>query len=286
MGRPSSPARCLLGSSQSIGDQNAIEVADAVKEYVSQAAGRLPPGVRLDTWRDRSLVVKARLNTLVRNAIQGSILILLLLTLFLRGSVAFWVLIGMPIAFMGGIAMMPVFGVTLNLISLFAFILGKFAWGPLLGLIEEREGKIREAVESSEKANAEAQALLEKEDWREQIVAIEVMACVGGCLKWLCGGPGNVYLYVDPELAPGAAQGLEVAEVGIGQERLQQHPVGAGERQLGQREVGGRHRPAAIFVAGHGDCALAAADRGLAQVQALDRDRPGSRAVPGSSHRP
>ena len=106
-----------------VGDQNAIEVADAVKEYVSQAAGRLPPGVRLDTWRDRSLVVKARLNTLVRNAIQGSILILLLLTLFLRGSVAFWVLIGMPIAFMGGIAMMPVFGVTLNLISLFAFIL-------------------------------------------------------------------------------------------------------------------------------------------------------------------
>ena len=54
-----------------VGDQNAIEVADAVKEYVSQAAGRLPPGVRLDTWRDRSLVVKARLNTLVRNAIQA-----------------------------------------------------------------------------------------------------------------------------------------------------------------------------------------------------------------------
>ncbi len=106
-----------------IGDQNAIEVANAVKRYVSQAEGRLPPGVRLDTWRDRSLVVKARLNTLVRNAVQGSILILLLLTLFLRGSVAFWVLIGMPIAFMGGIAMMPVFGVTLNLISLFAFIL-------------------------------------------------------------------------------------------------------------------------------------------------------------------
>jgi multidrug efflux pump subunit AcrB len=106
-----------------VGSQNAIEVADAVKAYVARAADRLPPGVRLDTWRDRSLVVKARLNTLVRNAIQGGILILLLLTLFLRGSVAFWVLAGMPVAFMGGIAMMPVFGVTLNLISLFAFIL-------------------------------------------------------------------------------------------------------------------------------------------------------------------
>ena len=106
-----------------VGDQNAIDVADAVKTYVSQAADRLPPGVQINTWRDRSLVVKARLNTLVRNAIQGSILILLLLTLFLRGSVAFWVLVGMPVAFMGGIALMPVFGVTLNLISLFAFIL-------------------------------------------------------------------------------------------------------------------------------------------------------------------
>jgi len=106
-----------------VGDQNAIEVADAVKTYVSQAADRMPSGVQISTWRDRSLIVKARLNTLVRNAIQGSILILLLLTLFLRGSVAFWVLVGMPVAFMGGIALMPVFGVTLNLISLFAFIL-------------------------------------------------------------------------------------------------------------------------------------------------------------------
>jgi len=106
-----------------VGNQNAIEVANAVKAYVAGAADRLPPGVRLDTWRDRSLIVKARLNTLVRNAIQGGILILLLLTVFLRGSVAFWVLAGMPVAFMGGIAMMPVFGVTLNLISLFAFIL-------------------------------------------------------------------------------------------------------------------------------------------------------------------
>jgi multidrug efflux pump subunit AcrB len=106
-----------------VGDQNAIDVANAVKAYVAGSAARLPAGVQIDTWRDRSLVVKARLNTLTRNAVQGSILILLLLTLFLRGKVAFWVLVGMPVAFMGGIAMMPVLGVTLNLISLFAFIL-------------------------------------------------------------------------------------------------------------------------------------------------------------------
>ncbi len=54
------------------------------------------------------------------------------------------------------------FYLTIVLFGFFALILGKFAWGPLLGLIEERETKIKEAVESSEKANAEAKSLLEK----------------------------------------------------------------------------------------------------------------------------
>jgi multidrug efflux pump subunit AcrB len=106
-----------------IGDQSAIDVADAVKDYMADARSRLPPGVSLDYWRDTSEVVKARISTLTRSAIQGSLLVLILLTLFLRPSVAFWVLAGMPVAFMGGIALMPVFGVTINLLSLFAFIL-------------------------------------------------------------------------------------------------------------------------------------------------------------------
>ena len=106
-----------------IGDQSAIDVADAVKAYMTRAEPRLPPGVSLDYWRDTSEVVKARINTLTRSAVQGSLLVLILLTLFLRPSVAFWVLMGMPVAFMGGIALMPFFGVTINLLSLFAFIL-------------------------------------------------------------------------------------------------------------------------------------------------------------------
>ncbi|MCJ7555291.1 MAG: efflux RND transporter permease subunit, partial [Gammaproteobacteria bacterium] len=106
-----------------VGSQNAIDVADAVKRYADRAEDTLPAGVHVDYWRDQSKVVKARINTLVRNALQGSVLVLLLLTLFLRGSVAFWVLMGMPVAFMGGIALMPLMGVTLNLLSLFAFIL-------------------------------------------------------------------------------------------------------------------------------------------------------------------
>ena len=106
-----------------VGDQSALEVAEAVRDYIAARPDWLPPAVQLDYWRDRSRIVKARLNTLVDSALQGGILILILLTLFLRPAVAFWVVVGIPVAFMGGIALMPLFGVTFNLLSLFAFIL-------------------------------------------------------------------------------------------------------------------------------------------------------------------
>ena len=106
-----------------VGEQSAIEVARVVRDYIASPPGWLPPGVQLDYWRDQSRVVQARLNTLLKSALQGGILILVLLTLFLRPAVALWVVVGIPVAFMGGIALMPVLGVTINLISLFAFIL-------------------------------------------------------------------------------------------------------------------------------------------------------------------
>jgi len=106
-----------------IGDQNAIDVADAVKAYVASAATRFPATVKLSYWRDRSRIVKSRLNTLLKSAVQGGILIFVLLALFLRFSVAFWVCVGIPVAFMGSLALLPWLGGTINVISLFAFIL-------------------------------------------------------------------------------------------------------------------------------------------------------------------
>ena len=77
----------------------------------------------LGYWRDRSRTVKARMNTLTKSALQGGFLVIILLTLFLRFWVAAWVFIGVPVSILGGIALMPVLGVSLNLISMFAFIL-------------------------------------------------------------------------------------------------------------------------------------------------------------------
>ncbi|MCP5325756.1 MAG: efflux RND transporter permease subunit [Oceanospirillaceae bacterium] len=106
-----------------VGDQSAIQVADKVKAFIVNARKNLPQGMSLDYWRDRSEVVKKRLETLTSNALQGGILVLIILALFLRPAIAFWVFIGIPVSFMGAFIVMPFFGVTLNVMSLFAFIL-------------------------------------------------------------------------------------------------------------------------------------------------------------------
>lgn len=105
------------------GDQSAIQVADKVKAYLQEATPNLPDGATMSYWRDRSKVVKGRLGTLVKSAWQGGLLVMLLLTLFLRPSVAFWVCLGIPVSFMGAFILMPLAGITLNVVSMFAFIL-------------------------------------------------------------------------------------------------------------------------------------------------------------------
>ncbi|MDN3485189.1 efflux RND transporter permease subunit [Pseudoalteromonas sp. APC 3224] len=106
-----------------IGPQSAITVADDVKNYIEEQQATLPQGFKLSYWDDDSELVKSRIATLTSNALQGGILVLALLTLFLRPAIAFWVFIGIPVSFMGAFIAMPIFGVTLNIMSLFGFIL-------------------------------------------------------------------------------------------------------------------------------------------------------------------
>jgi len=105
------------------GDESIIEVTSAVRDYIDAKQVDMPQGLSLDYWRDRSEPIKARLQTLSTSAWQGLLLVIALLALFLRPSVAFWVCLGIPMSFMGAFLFMPLFDVTLNLMSLFAFIL-------------------------------------------------------------------------------------------------------------------------------------------------------------------
>nr|VFJ63976.1 MAG: Multidrug efflux pump subunit AcrB [Candidatus Kentron sp. FM]VFJ64412.1 MAG: Multidrug efflux pump subunit AcrB [Candidatus Kentron sp. FM]VFK15035.1 MAG: Multidrug efflux pump subunit AcrB [Candidatus Kentron sp. FM] len=106
-----------------VGDQSAFTMARQVRDYVEGIRAHLPPGVHIDYWRDFSRNARLRVETLTSSAIQGGLLIFMLLGLFLRLSVAMWVCVGIPISFMGALILMPNLGGTINSYSLFGFIL-------------------------------------------------------------------------------------------------------------------------------------------------------------------
>jgi multidrug efflux pump subunit AcrB len=106
-----------------VGEQKPLEIAEAVKAYALAHAQDLPPGIRFAVWNDRSEIFADRLDLLTRNALQSLILVLITLALFLDPKLSFWVALGIPTSFAGALLFMPMFGVSINMISLFAFIL-------------------------------------------------------------------------------------------------------------------------------------------------------------------
>ncbi len=107
-----------------VGNEDTIKIADTVKKYIGEVAlDTIPSGVSLEIWKDDSSYLSGRLSLLAKNGIFGLILVTLVLTLFLRPSLAILVAIGIPVSFAGAIALMPYTGVSINMISLFAFIL-------------------------------------------------------------------------------------------------------------------------------------------------------------------
>ena len=106
-----------------VGDESALDVSAAVHRYVEGAQKRMPAGITLTTWQDNAEYLRGRMDLLLRNAMSGLALVFVVLALFLRLRLAFWVSIGIPISFLGTIALMPIFDVSVNMISLFSFIL-------------------------------------------------------------------------------------------------------------------------------------------------------------------
>jgi len=105
-----------------VGREDALDVADSVKRYVAERRPTLPAGVSVATWDDDSVILKQRIGLLLRNARLGLILVFLCLALFLDLRLAFWTTLGIPISFLGGLALLPHADVTVNMMSLFAFI--------------------------------------------------------------------------------------------------------------------------------------------------------------------
>lgn len=105
------------------GNESAIDISDKVRGYVERANATFPAGIRLFVWDDESIAIRGRLTTLVSSLLQGSVLVLLVLGLFLRPALAFWIVVGIPVSFAGGVLLMPWFGLTANVMSLFGYII-------------------------------------------------------------------------------------------------------------------------------------------------------------------
>ncbi len=106
-----------------VGDQNALEVADKVKTYINNIRPSLPRGISVDSFSDMSSILKSRLDLLLKNMAFGMVLVVITLGLFLNWKLAGWISWGIPIAFATGLWLLPSFNVSINMISLFAFIM-------------------------------------------------------------------------------------------------------------------------------------------------------------------
>lgn len=105
-----------------VGDQDAIDIAEKVKGYVAEQRAAMPNGITITTWLDTSRVLQSRIDLLVENGLWGFALVFAVLALFLRLSLAAWVAVGIPVSFLGAALLMPLFGLSVNMMSMFAFI--------------------------------------------------------------------------------------------------------------------------------------------------------------------
>jgi multidrug efflux pump subunit AcrB len=104
-------------------NQTPIGIATAVKEKILESKHTLPKGIHAEISYDASVSYEQRVDLLLRNSAMGLVLVFFTLALFLELRLAFWVMTGIPVAFLGSFLFLPLLGVSINMISLFAFII-------------------------------------------------------------------------------------------------------------------------------------------------------------------
>src|SRR6056297_1500179 len=129
--------------------QDSLAVEEAVLEFLKEV--RLPEGLHLDILEDQTVILKQRMNLLLRNGLLGYALVFLVLLLFLDLKLAFWTSLGIPISFLGGLLIVYLFGMSFNMITLFALII-------VLGIV------VDDAIVTGESIFAEQEAGREDAD--------------------------------------------------------------------------------------------------------------------------
>jgi len=123
-------------------NQSLPEVAASVDKFIKTQNQSLPGDFKLHTLVDMTYYLDERLEMMLNNLLQGVLLVFALLVVFLRLRIAFWVVVGLPVSFLGAVMLMPLFDVSINIITLFGFIM-------VLGIL------VDDAIIISESAYAE-----------------------------------------------------------------------------------------------------------------------------------
>ena len=150
---------------------SSVEVARRVKEYVAKMQPKLPEGLLMTTWWDDSQAYDERVRTLVEDGLGGFVLVCLVLTLFLRLRVAVWAGVGIFTSVLGALWLMPMLDVSLNLLSLFGFLLA-------LGILVDDAIIIGESIYSHQQDGQDAEASLAGAISGVQAVALPVILSV------------------------------------------------------------------------------------------------------------
>ncbi len=105
-----------------IGDQSPLDIASAVQTILEEAESGFPPGVQYRIDSSSAQDYEDRLSLLTENGIIAILIVLFILALFLEYRLAFWVMMGMTISFVGGLLFLPMVGLSINMISMFGFL--------------------------------------------------------------------------------------------------------------------------------------------------------------------
>ena len=128
----------------SLEGQNLLDISAAVHAYAEKKQQSMPSGLSISVFNDEAYTLNGRLTMMSKNLLMGGLLVAIVLGIFLNLKVAFWVILGIPISFAGAFWLMPFGSVTVNIMSLFAFIM-------VLGIVVDDAIVIGESVFSEAK---------------------------------------------------------------------------------------------------------------------------------------
>ena len=178
-----------------VGDETPLTVVAAAKEHVERLQKTLPEGLHAAPWFDAAEIYEQRLSLLMRNARIGLLLVLLILGLFLEARLAFWVTLGIPISFAGALLLFPAADLSINMISLFGFIV-------TLGMVVDDAIVVGEAIykqRSDGKGRLEA-AIVGAREVAQPVVFAIVTTCVAFAPMLMVPGVMGKFFRVLPTL--------------------------------------------------------------------------------------